>query len=102
MRSPWILRPRLTDKGEPYLPELSLYNFVQGDVFYPGVGNFAFQYYQALPLHDLKGQATYGPNPINPIQGAQRFSPNIPVISGIGGPLAGTFVSAPLWDNEIE
>lgn len=101
MRTIPALRPRLTDKGEPVpVGGSPLFRFHQGDVFYPGAGNFALDYYQTLPVLTVWGQATLGPNPLNPIQPQQVFiGPGAQIRGLTGGPVAGTFVDAPLWDE---
>lgn len=74
-----------------------LYHVHHGDVFLPGAGNIVFEPLFSLPLIQLIGAATYaGPAP-DPLQRTpQIFVSQSATVAGIGGMVAGQFMTQPL------
>jgi hypothetical protein len=74
-----------------------LYHYHSGDVFLPGAGNAAFEPAFQLPVIQLIGYGIYaGPAP-SPIQRApQIYVSHAATVAGLGGVIAGQFVTQPL------
>jgi hypothetical protein len=72
------------------------YHTHHGDVFLPGAGNVVFEPAFQLPFIQLIGAAIYaGPAPRS-IGRPQVFSVQAVPLAGIGGQVAGQFVTQPL------
>jgi len=78
----------------------SVYTYHQGDLFFPGTGNYVFDYPFELPMNTIWGHAFLTRvNKFNPLQPPQLYSnPNV-FLNGIGGLVAGGIAFQPLESN---
>lgn len=80
----------------------SPYRMHEGDIFEPGTGNWVLDPYQEVPVNTTWGHGfMVRPNtwPAYPV-GVQVYNPSNAVPNGIGGLVAGQYVSQPLSPPE--
>ena len=77
-----------------------LYNFHQGNVFFPGTGNYVFEPNFELPLLTVWGFGfVRNPNTFKPLQPPQVWAHPHVRTNGIGGLQAGTVELQPLLEG---
>lgn len=78
----------------------SIYNYHQGDVFFPGTGNYVFEPNFELPLLTIWGFGFIrNPNTFKALQPPQVWSAPHVRTNGIGGLQAGTIEHQPLSEG---
>jgi hypothetical protein len=78
----------------------SVYAYHQGDLFFPGTGNYVFDYPWELPMNTIWGHGFLTTvNKFNPYQPPQLYSQANVLLNGIGGLVAGSMALQPLESN---